>query len=96
MQPAISPDGDWIAYTSDRTGTFEAYVARVPALGDRLLLSTDGGQARVWSDDGSELFYRRLSDGAMMMVPIAGSPVLTPGPAELLPKAAGYSTGAAI
>ena len=50
----------------------------------------------MWSEDGHELFYRRLSDGAMMVVPISDQPGLTPGRAQLLFEGADYSTGAAL
>ncbi len=41
--PAISPDGQWIAYGSNETGRFEVYVQRFPDLGERQQISTDGG-----------------------------------------------------
>ena len=55
--PAISPDGRWIAYTSNRTGDREIYVERFPGLGGEQLISRDGGSYPVWSQDGRELFY---------------------------------------
>jgi dipeptidyl aminopeptidase/acylaminoacyl peptidase len=57
LHPAISPDGNWIAYDSDFTGTPEVYVERFPDLGGRVTISTSGGEKPVWSADGSELFY---------------------------------------
>ena len=54
---AVSLDGEWIAYESDRSGRLEVYVERFPDLGDRQLVSTDGGQQPHWSADGRELFY---------------------------------------
>ena len=57
--PAISPDGLWIAYTSDRTGNREIYVERFPELGGEQLISRGGGAYPVWSQDGRELFYQR-------------------------------------
>ena len=69
--PSISPDGDWIAYTSDRSGRDEIYVERFPALGDRQVVSTDGGERPRWSPDGRELFYIREGvDPAVMAVPV--------------------------
>ena len=55
--PAISPDGQWIAYESDDTGRTEIYVERFPELGLRQPISTDGGYDPIWSPDGRELFY---------------------------------------
>ena len=55
--PAYSPDGEWLAYTSNESGDSEVYARRVRG-GDRELISAGGGRAPVWSRDGSELFYR--------------------------------------
>ena len=43
---AVSPDGRWIAYTSDVSGRTEIYVERYPELGNRQLISTGGGRSR--------------------------------------------------
>jgi Tol biopolymer transport system component len=56
--PALSPDGNWIAYSSDRTGSCEIYVERFPELGSRRQISTAGGAEAAWSPDGRELYYR--------------------------------------
>ena len=66
--PTISPDGNWIAYASSRSGPREVYVERFPELGDRHVVSTDGGGRPRWSPDGRELFYR--GDGSMMAVTV--------------------------
>ena len=78
--PAISPDGQWIAYASDRTGRFEVYVERFPMLSERRLVSAGGGTEPLWSPDGRELVYR--SGDAIMNVPVRTEPDLaieTPG-----------------
>jgi serine/threonine-protein kinase len=87
ISPALSPDGAWLAYTSNQTGRPEVYMERFPNLGDRRQLSTDGGSAPLWSPNGRELFYRR--GDAMMVVGIdprtlsVGSPeALFEGPYE--------------
>jgi eukaryotic-like serine/threonine-protein kinase len=56
---SVSPDGRWVAYTSDETGRSEVYVQRFPGLGTKAQVSTDGGYSPVWSRDGRELFYAR-------------------------------------
>ncbi len=61
---ALSPDGRWLAYQSDRSGTFEIYVRPYPGAGPEATVSTQGGQEPVWAPDGSELFYR--SEGHFM------------------------------
>jgi len=62
--PAISPDGKWIAYTSNQSGTPEVFVRRYPDTGSVWQVSVNGGQSPMWSRDGRELFLR---SGAKMM-----------------------------
>jgi serine/threonine-protein kinase len=55
---ALSPDGRWLAYMSDETGTSEVYVRPFPdAEAGRWQVSLDGGQAPLWAPSGRELFY---------------------------------------
>jgi serine/threonine-protein kinase len=56
----LSPDGHWIAYTSNESGRDEVYVRPFPALGSRTNVSHDGGAMPVWSSPtGTELYFRR-------------------------------------
>ena len=57
QQPAVSPNGRWIAYVSDRSGQREVYVDRFPNTGQRERVSTDGGRNPRWSTDGRELTF---------------------------------------
>ena len=59
VAPAVSPDGRWLAYTSDESGRYEVYVRPFPQLSTRHLVSLEGGTEPVWSRDGRELYYRR-------------------------------------
>ena len=90
VSPALSPDGAWIAYTSNRTGRPEVYVERFPGLTDRQPISTDGGAEPLWSRDGRELFYRR--GNAMMVVPLGGSSTLSVGTPRVLFEGSYYAT----
>ncbi|MDE0830414.1 MAG: hypothetical protein OSB03_14540 [Vicinamibacterales bacterium] len=56
--PSISPDGNWIAYTSNRSGQREVYVDRLPNTGQPERISRDGGSVPQWSADGRELTFR--------------------------------------
>jgi serine/threonine-protein kinase len=58
LNPALSPDGRWVAYTSNESGTNEVYVRPFPnAQGGRWQVSNGGGTEPLWSRDGRELFY---------------------------------------
>ncbi|MGK2963960.1 MAG: protein kinase domain-containing protein [Gemmatimonadaceae bacterium] len=60
--PAISPDGKWLAYTSDETGREEVYVAAFPdATQGRHIVSNEGGSEPVWARNGDGLYYRATS-----------------------------------
>jgi Tol biopolymer transport system component len=65
----FSPDGKWIAYTSDESKQPEVYVQGFPASGGKWLISTSGGSQPRWRPDGKELFYI-ASDGKMMAASI--------------------------
>jgi len=65
---AISPDGRWLAYESDRSGAFEIYVRPYPGPGPEATISTQGGLEPVWAPDGSEIFFR--SEGRLMAVAV--------------------------
>ena len=54
----FSPDGRWIAYHSSASGRTEVYVQSFPKLGERFQISSDGGEAPLWSRKGDEIFYR--------------------------------------
>jgi Tol biopolymer transport system component len=62
LQPSFSPDGHWIAYTSDESGADEVYVRPFPetAAGGKWQVSSGGGQVPVWSRDGRDLFFETL------------------------------------
>jgi eukaryotic-like serine/threonine-protein kinase len=53
----FSPDGRWIAYTSNGSGRDEIYVKPYPALDRRYTVSPDGGDQPIWARHGSELYY---------------------------------------
>ena len=61
--PTLSPDGRWLAYTSNETGRNEVYVQRFPELDDRRPISVGGGSRPAWSPDGRELLYLRTPRG---------------------------------
>jgi eukaryotic-like serine/threonine-protein kinase len=56
-QGQFSPDGKWMAYVSDESGTPEIYVQSFPTLTGKLQISPNGGSQPRWRPDGKELFY---------------------------------------
>ena len=67
----VSPNGRWVAYTSDVSGRPEVYLDSYPRPGQRVNVSSGGGLHPVWRADGRELYY--WSDGALMAVQL-GAP----------------------
>ena len=63
-QGSFSPDGKYIAYTSDESGRPEVYVEQIGGGPGRWQISTDGGEQPRWSRKGNEIFYR---NGTKMM-----------------------------
>jgi serine/threonine-protein kinase len=55
--PRISPDGRWLAFASDESGTYQVYVTPLPGPGGRFQVSTEGGATPVWSPDSRRLYY---------------------------------------
>jgi len=80
--PTFSPDGRWIAYTSDESGRDEVYVTAFPGPRDTRMVSRDGGRTAVWSRDGRELFYR--NGDRMMSVPVELQPSFAAGDPRVL------------
>lgn len=77
--PAFSPDGKWLAFTSNESGRPELYVQSFrtgdapSVVGERHLVSSAGAQAVRWRQDGRELFYLGF-DGRVQAVPLRLSP----------------------
>jgi serine/threonine-protein kinase len=73
--PAFSPDGRWLAYTSDETGRDEVYVRSFTGSAAKRQVSVEGGIEPIWNPRGGELFFR--SGNRIMGVAIQTEPVLT-------------------
>ena len=68
----FSPDGKFIAYTSDATGQNQIYVRPFSPDGNatgQWMVSVDGGVQPRWSRDGKELFFIS-TDSKLMSVPV--------------------------
>jgi len=71
-QPRLSPNSQWLAYTSNESKRTEIYVVSFPQPSERYLISTNGGRDPVWSRDGRELYYYS-ADNKIMAVEIKPS-----------------------
>lgn len=90
--PAISPDGRWLAYTSNESGAYEVFVVPFPNTGaTKWAVSSHGGTEARWSHSGRELFYR---DGAKNLVAVAitTNPTFSVGRSTTLFAAGGFSS----
>jgi Tol biopolymer transport system component len=76
--PAVSPDGRWLAYTSDQTGALEVYMRPLDRVGEELRVSLAGGGEPVWGPGGRELYYRAPLPNAVLL--IAAALAFTPAP----------------
>ena len=71
MYARLSPDGHWLAYSSDETKRTEIYVQTFPTPGGKWQISINGGLSPVWSRDGKGLFYIG-ADQKLMAVKVTG------------------------
>jgi Tol biopolymer transport system component len=78
---ALSPNGRWLAYVSNRTGSNEIWVQGYPE-GVAQRVSANTGYEPRWSADGTELFY--LQGGSMMAVAVNTESAFSFAPPELL------------
>ncbi len=88
----FSPDGHWVAYESDESGSTEVYVrpfspdssaTDASGGGAKWQISYGGGEAPRWSKDGKELYYL-TPDWKVMAVAITTSPSFQAGTPKLL------------
>jgi WD40-like Beta Propeller Repeat len=78
----FSPDGRWMAFSSDESGKLEVYVQSFPGPGGKWQISTSGGAAPKWRRDGKEIFYL-APDGKLMAVDVQAAATFEVG----VPKA---------
>ena len=68
-EPSFSPDGRWLAYSSDESGRGEVYVRPFPGPGASVRISAEGGGTPTWSRTRREIYHG--SNGRIMAVPYA-------------------------
>jgi len=79
----FSPDGRWIAYSSDESGRPEVYVKTFPGPGGKWQISTAGGVTPAWRGDGKELYYLGLDNKVMAVSVRADSAFHSESPVAL-------------
>jgi serine/threonine-protein kinase len=70
--PRFSPDGRWVAVTSNESGRDEVYIRSYPNPSSRVQISTGGGDDATWSPDGTSVYY--LTGGVAMSAKLSASP----------------------
>jgi eukaryotic-like serine/threonine-protein kinase len=75
----FSPDGKWLAYSSNEAGNWEIYVSPFPRADNKWQVSRGGGVEPRWRKDGKELFYIS-ADGKMIAVPVKTNTTFEAGP----------------
>ncbi|HSK70817.1 MAG TPA: winged helix-turn-helix domain-containing protein, partial [Pyrinomonadaceae bacterium] len=75
--PAISPDGNSVAYSSDRTGSFEIYVKPLAPGAKEIQITSDGQQnlQPSWSPDRQRIAFHSKTRGGIWIVPASGGTV---------------------
>ena len=81
--PALSPDGKWLAYTSNESGRGEVYIQDYPQGRIKKHVSADGGGFAWWREDGRQLEY--LAGNNRVIVDLELSDGIRIGRAQLLP-----------
>ena len=74
----ISPNGKFIAYSTNEAGRFEVFINTYPDLTGKWQVSTEGGLVPRWSGDGKELYYYTYQN-KMVSVAIQTQPVFSLG-----------------
>jgi serine/threonine-protein kinase len=92
VSPTLSPDGHWLAYSSNESGREDVFVVPFPNAGSaKWPISTHGGTQPLWSHSGKELFYRD-GTGNMVAAEVKTSPSFSLGFTRVLFQAGRYSS----
>jgi eukaryotic-like serine/threonine-protein kinase len=61
----FSPNGHWVAYESNESGSFEIYISPFPEGGAKWQISQGGGVQPIWKGDGNAVYH--LAPGGKLM-----------------------------
>jgi dipeptidyl aminopeptidase/acylaminoacyl peptidase len=87
----FSPDGRWIAYTSNESGQNQVYVQPFPPNGAKWQVSVAGGDRARWRRDGKELFYIAADQRLMAVAIKIGSTFEAAIPQSLFPTSVTFT-----
>jgi serine/threonine protein kinase len=82
-EATVSPDGKWMAYQSNESGRREVYIAAFPGGGAKWQVSSNGGIAAKWREDGKELFFLDPADNLVAVDVTSGKAVQLGAPHAL-------------
>jgi serine/threonine-protein kinase len=88
--PSASPDGKWVAFASDQTGTFEVYVVSYPVPGEQHRVSTGGGIDPRWMSNGN-IYYQNGTTIMAAAVQTAPRFSVVGAPREITDRASGFT-----
>jgi Tol biopolymer transport system component len=84
QNPQISPDGHWLAYVSDETGRYEAYVESFPTPGTRFAVTSTGANEMHWRSDGKRVYITSLDNRTVYDADVLTGPDMRLGPLHLV------------
>jgi Tol biopolymer transport system component len=85
----FSPDGKWVAYTSDESGRSEVYVQSFPEPHEKVQMSTRGGVSPRWAYSGRELYFLSIERRLMAVQVALSDPLRVGTPTPLFDAAVG-------
>ncbi|HEY8256404.1 MAG TPA: protein kinase [Gemmatimonadales bacterium] len=96
MYPSLSPDGRWLAYASNESGTPEIYVRPFPETGTaKWQVSTAGGTEPQWTGKGRELLYIN-GKGEMVSAAVRSGDAFSVGEQRVLFSAGAFAPGGGV
>ena len=94
MFPEFSPNGNWMAYTSDESGRSEVYVRPFRGPGGKWQISAEGGESPIWSRDGKHLYYVGLMEDEYWTTDVQTARTLSASKPRFLFKSGDFLIGA--
>ena len=81
--PAVSPNGHWVVFSSDESGTRELYAARIDRPREAVRLTTGGANRVRWSRDNREIYFLRGRDVFALPMNVEGDSIAAAEPQHL-------------